>query len=726
MSSTPKSINRLAPERRPSQDVISSSPHREATNRLLSSSPSIPPFFARPASRQSNNSGGGSGSGNNASQTPTSSWRSPSTLQNYRSDDVAGDTSSNNHNINNNNNNRSGLDSSSNSIHGSYAGSNSGYLDSMNAVVDIPADEASKVVKKHLVLNSASRDSFDSDRNDNVGGPSSSSNGNNNNISNNNDGTGSGDVVDYTTAFKLPGGAITRDVYKWQADQENEQNRRGRSRSFHLPRPVEPSMSTLKQPGGMRRYHMIMKAEAHGRQANVFTKSFIDFLAMYGHFAGEDLDDEEGGDFEPAVYDEEEGEGEGEGSGSSRTEATPLIPKAQQAPQGDATPAKAVFLLLKSFVGTGIMFLPKAFNNGGILFSSVFLVAIAAISLFSFLLLVESRQVVPASFGDIGGHLYGPAMRLSVLFAIAISQIGFVCAYMSFVATNLEALARNVLDASEMYPSYVFVLIQLVVFIPLALIRNIARLSFTAVVADVFICFGLVYLYYFDIFTLATNGLSDVVLFNPKDFALFIGTAVFTFEGIGLIIPITESMKEPEKFPKVLTGVMIGITVLFTSLGALSYATFGSKTQTVILLNLPQQSHLVQSVQALYSIAIMLSIPLQLFPAIRIMENGLFTRSGKYNMLVKWQKNFFRILSLFACAAIAIWAGEDLDKFVSIVGSVACIPLAYIFPAMFHYKTHPNPKTRILDVLLCAFGVITMVYTTGNTVYEWIKPDEKP
>jgi len=54
------------------------------------------------------------------------------------------------------------------------------------------------------------------------------------------------------------------------------------------------------------------------------------------------------------------------------------------------------------------------------------------------------------------------------------------------------------------------------------------------------------------------------------------------------------------------------------------------------------------------------------------------------------------------------------------------IPLAYIFPAMFHYKTHPNKRTRVYDVLLCAFGVITMVYTTGNTVYEWIKPDEKP
>ncbi|KAF9414512.1 neutral amino acid transporter [Podila epigama] len=710
MSSIPKSIrsNKELPRR--SSDVLSSSPHREATARLLSSSPSVAPqFLARPASRASN------AHSTNDGQTPSSSFRSPSTLQNYRPTDAPSSFSDA---LNNSNaaysfgrRNSNGPESSGNSIHGSFTGM--GHSDSLPSIVDIPADEASKVVKKHLVLNSASRDSLDSDRNGN--GVSSGSAG-----GAAHDGVGSNEVVDYTTAFKLPGGAITRDVYKWQADQENEQNRRGRSRSFHLPRPVEPSVSALRQPGGLRRYHMIMKAEAHGRQANVFTKSFIDFLAMYGHFAGEDLDDEEGGDFERAVYDEEEGDGGDGNETPSRNENTPLIPKSMQTPQGDATPAKAVFLLLKSFVGTGIMFLPKAFQNGGIIFSSIFLVTIAAISLFSFLLLVESRQVVPVSFGDIGGHLYGPYMRWAVLFAIAISQIGFVCAYMSFVATNLEALAVNVFNLGEMYPSYFYVLIQLIVFVPLALIRNIARLSFTAVVADAFICFGLIYMYYYDIFVLSTEGLADVIPFNPRDFALFIGTAVFTFEGIGLVIPITESMKEPEKFPKVLTGVMIGITVLFTSLGALSYAAFGSKTQTVVLLNLPQQSHMVQSVQGLYSIAIMLSIPLQLFPAIRIMENGIFTRSGKYNMLVKWQKNFFRIFALFCCAGIAIGAGEDLDKFVSIVGSVACIPLAYIFPAMFHYKTHPNKNTRILDILLFAFGCITMVYTTANTLYGWI------
>lgn len=179
---------------------------------------------------------------------------------------------------------------------------------------------------------------------------------------------------------------------------------------------------------------------------------------------------------------------------------------------------------------------------------------------------------------------------------------------------------------------------------------------------------------------------------------------VFTFEGIGLIIPISESMKEPEKFPKVLTGVMIGITALFTSLGALSYATFGSETKTVILLNLPQQSHLVQTVQGLYSIAIMLSIPLQLFPAIRIMETCFFTKSGKYNLKVKWQKNTFRVLLLFVCAAIAIWAGDDLDKFVSIIGSVACKWCLFVLLVLRDFSLARFCLEMLNMVLVVCFG----------------------
>jgi amino acid permease len=63
------------------------------------------------------------------------------------------------------------------------------------------------------------------------------------------------------------------------------------------------------------------------------------------------------------------------------------------------------------------------FYNGGVLFSTLFLAFVAFVSVYAFLLLIETRNKIPASFGDIGGILYGRAMRMLVLFAIATSQV---------------------------------------------------------------------------------------------------------------------------------------------------------------------------------------------------------------------------------------------------------------------------------------------------------------
>jgi solute carrier family 36 (proton-coupled amino acid transporter) len=123
-----------------------------------------------------------------------------------------------------------------------------------------------------------------------------------------------------------------------------------------------------------------------------------------------------------------------------------------------------------------------------------------------------------------------------------------------------------------------------------AMFRDISKLSGTALVADFFIMLGLCVLYYFDIFTLATEGLADIIFFNREDFVLFLGTAAFAFEGIGLVIPIQESMIRPEKFKFVLTLVMIILIIVFTSIGALSYAAYGSAVKTVIISSLPQDS----------------------------------------------------------------------------------------------------------------------------------------
>ncbi|KAI8381476.1 transmembrane amino acid transporter protein-domain-containing protein [Radiomyces spectabilis] len=409
-------------------------------------------------------------------------------------------------------------------------------------------------------------------------------------------------------------------------------------------------------------------------------------------------------------------------------ESMPLLSRSRPGHtlQGKATPGKAMFLLLKSFVTTGIMFLPKAFSNGGLVFSIIAIVAWALISLWSFLLLLQTRLVVPASFSDMGGVLYGSKMRTAVLLAITLSQIGFVCAYMVFVAENLQSLVLAFSKCRLLIPMHLLILAQSFAFIPLAMIRKIQRLSVFALIADVFIVIGLSYIVFYDVREMVTVGIADVAWWNPNYFPLFLGTAAFTFEGIGLVIPITESMKEPQQFPRVLRRALFVITLLFISMGALSYLTFGDTLETIILLNLPSKDPMVSSIQTLYSLAICLSIPLQLFPAIRIMENGLFTtRSGKNNAVVKWQKNVFRVIVVFLCAWIAIVGSKDkLDKFVSLIGALFCIPLCFIFPPLFHLRALCLPLgRRIADFALIIFGVICMVWVAVMTLSNWNSGD---
>lgn len=72
------------------------------------------------------------------------------------------------------------------------------------------------------------------------------------------------------------------------------------------------------------------------------------------------------------------------------------------------------------------------------LFSVIVMLFIAGISLWAFLLLVKTRLVIPGSFGDMGGTLYGTWFRQVILSSIALSQIGFVCGELALIVLRLN------------------------------------------------------------------------------------------------------------------------------------------------------------------------------------------------------------------------------------------------------------------------------------------------
>lgn len=530
------------------------------------------------------------------------------------------------------------------------------------------------------------------------------------------------------SSLRLQGGDMHRDIFKIKAraSAPKRSNTFSARQSRPLMDPDDLPAEDQLQPGGMRRQY-VQRHKVQRRLSTVatpVTRNFVSFLELYGSFAGEDLEDTDSDlDTESAIED---------GEGSPSDERRPLLPRRKSSKrikrEGDAGTTKTFFTLLKAFVGTGIMFLPKAFRNGGILFSSLVLITVSIITTVCFRLLLQCRSKYGGGgYGELGESIFGPRFRSLILASICLSQLGFVCAGLIFTAENLLSFLNAVvpIDKEQPFGTASLIAIQFVLLIPLALIRNIAKLGPSALLADVFILIGLVYIWYYDIAALASRGAAPSMnLFNPSAFTLTIGSAIFTFEGIGLILPIQSSMKEPEKFPYLLYLIMFIITAIFTSVGALCYATFGDETKIQIISNFPQDSKLVNAVQFLYSMAVLVGEPVQLFPAVRIIEQALFgdRASGKKSNSVKWKKNALRSALMILCGVIAILGASDLDKFVALIGAFACVPLVYIYPPVLHLRGMAESRTdKAYDIFLICIGVVAMAYTTIMTLKQWIE-----
>ena len=112
--------------------------------------------------------------------------------------------------------------------------------------------------------------------------------------------------------------------------------------------------------------------------------------------------------------------------------------------------------------------------------------------------------------------------------------------------------------------------------------------------------------------------------FNPKHYGLLLGTAVFVFEGIGLVIPIYDGMDSTvrHRFPSVLCYTISFLVAFFCFFAGIVYASFGSKTESVVTLNLPNNgiNGGTISVQLAYCFALVFTYPLMMYPALMILE----------------------------------------------------------------------------------------------------------
>eukprot|EP00164_Ancoracysta_twista_P002919 GFYU01003886.1.p1 GENE.GFYU01003886.1~~GFYU01003886.1.p1 ORF type:complete len:546 (-),score=116.20 GFYU01003886.1:168-1805(-) len=519
-----------------------------------------------------------------------------------------------------------------------------------------------------------------------------------------------GSEVEYTPLDSL-GADTVRDIVKSLA-KEKEKEAAPIPRVWSAPNLEEAGLSSsdFALPGGFRRQFIAQKESVAPRRIS-FDAFITNIQQSYPmRFLGPlySLDDDE--DEHLSVCYEQLGE---EGT-------------VQPAPAPGSL--KTFVVLLKCFAGTGILVMPKSFQNGGLVASTILLPLVGLLATYCMLLLVKCRQSTGKTchYDDIGYYAYGEWARWCVQFSLTLFQMGCVCAYFIFIAKNMKTVLETLYDCatwSHELEYSTLMLLQVIVFVPLTWIRRLKYLALPSLLADVFVVYSLAAMYGYSIKRMSESGVDATVHYNVEigSLPLALGASIYAFEGIGLILPIEEAMKESEKhkFPWILGACMLIVTFMYESFALVNYLAYGADTKDVIFLNLPGHNDMVVSVQISYCIAVIFTFPLMLFPAVQIIERKMF-QPGKSTTRRKWLKNGERAAVVLLLCAVSIVGVDSFDKFVSIIGSFCGVPLGFIYPALFHYKMVAKTQfQRASDLVVVGFGVIIMILVTAMSILSW-------
>jgi len=380
-----------------------------------------------------------------------------------------------------------------------------------------------------------------------------------------------------------------------------------------------------------------------------------------------------------------------------------------------------VIVLVKSTVGGTLIVLPYGFRHAGLLPATASLAIICAMEVYGMNLLIQCVRVMGrGTFGEVAHRAMGSPLAVAVDFSMVLSQIGFVCGEMLYFAKNLAG-ALNKLDLPHVPSVKVFIFLQLLLVVPMSWIRRLSHFALPNFVANALVLLALAALAAVAVGGLAAGELGPEIepVGDVNSILLFSGTSVFSFACINFVIPIYEEHEHKEQFESVLSTTLMGVCMIFIAFGTVCYCHYGVNTADVVTLNLPAASALGKVVPFAFAIASLLNVPLFMFPATTLLEARYFAPGPSRTFARKCKKNVLRTATAVLCAVLAYVGVDRVQAFVSLVGSLCCVPLAFIYPVICHLRIcKPGPLGVCVDLVLGAIGVALFIVTTKQALAE--------
>eukprot|EP00794_Sanderia_malayensis_P006943 gene6943-7723_t len=384
--------------------------------------------------------------------------------------------------------------------------------------------------------------------------------------------------------------------------------------------------------------------------------------------------------------------------------------------------------LLKGNIGTGILGLPMAIMHSGVVVGPICLLFLALMSIHCMHMIVSCSHALckrlkkdALDYGEVAEACFLPfskrkahlAKRVVNIFLV-ITQLGFCSVYFVFVAANIKEVMETGIDQRIIIAA----LAPLVIL--LSFIKSLERLAYLSLLANVLCFAGLIVT--FQYLGRCLRDPSEFPMFaGVSGLPLFFGTAIFAFEGIGVVLPLENEMRHPEDFGWVLNIGMGIVTVLFLSMGLFGYLTFGDHLQGSVTINLPDNG-LYDAVKIGYALAMFFTYFLQFYVPMQIMLPSI---RKKCHPKMKVPADYlFRTAMVLLTCGLAVGLPQ-LDNFISLIGAISSSALAIIFPPLLHMMTFKGHGLTcfgvVKDICIILIGVLGFFVGSYTSIIAVIK-----
>lgn len=390
--------------------------------------------------------------------------------------------------------------------------------------------------------------------------------------------------------------------------------------------------------------------------------------------------------------------------------------------------------IIKTFVGSGLLGLPFGFSQSGVLAGIIVMFIICCMALHTMILLVKSKHFIVSkgedvvTFGDVSKYALGKGGQIAVDAFLVFTQLGFCCAYVVFIGQNTKIFL------GVKWPWEVFCLFWMIVLILLSWIRTLKNIAPLSTIANILIGFGVAVILSGAITSLSYKIKSGTDLkvnwlVNWSKLPNMVGMIVYSYEGIGFVLPSETVAKKPESYTRILTGCILLTTLNYFLFGCLGYIGFGSDTQEQIIQNLVDYfvgnytwNILIKIITVCLIFAITATYPLQLFVATDILEEKMFDLSLK-SKFEYWRQNNFRMFLVLFTVLIAV----SVPKFgllIGLIGSIGSAALQFIFPSLIYLKLFWVNMKLIKKILLIGYiiiGVSVGIFGTVSNIFSLVE-----